>query len=61
MVVALLYGMLFYFEKDVIRLCKQGGWSFLFPIGVAFAVSYFHGSFTSMFWDALGVKAKPSR
>jgi hypothetical protein len=45
-IVAGLYGMLFAFEADVIRLCKQGGWYFLFP---------------GMFWDVLGVQAKQSK
>jgi hypothetical protein len=60
-VVALLYGLLFTYEVDVIRLCKRGGWYVLFPIGVAFVISYFHGAFTGMFWDLLGVKAKQSK
>jgi hypothetical protein len=60
-IVAGLYGMLFAFEADVIRLCKQGGWYFLFPVGVAFVFSYFHGAFTGMFWDVLGVQAKQSK
>jgi hypothetical protein len=25
---------------------------------IAFVFSYFHGSFTSHFWDTLGIKAK---
>lgn len=60
-VVAVLYGLLFVYEKDVIRLCREGGWSFLFPVGVAFVFSIFHGAFTGMFWDVLGVKAKNSK
>lgn len=60
-VVAVLYGMLFYYEEEVIRLCKQGGWFFLFPVSVAFVFSIFHGTFTGMFWDVLGVKPKQSR
>jgi hypothetical protein len=60
-IVAGLYGALFVFETDVIRLCKQGGWYFLFPVGVAFVFSYFHGAFTGMFWDVLGVQAKTSK
>jgi len=59
-VVALLYGLLFFYEEEVVRLCRQGGWYFLFPVGVAFVFSAFHGSFTGLFWDALGVKAKPA-
>lgn len=58
---AVLYGLLFVFEKDVIRLCREGGWSLLFPVSVAFVFSIFHGAFTGMFWDVLGVKAKNSK
>ncbi len=57
-IVAALYAMLFVYEKDVIRLCKEGGWYFLFPVGVAFVFSAFHGTFTGLFWDALGVKPR---
>lgn len=60
-VVAVLYGLLFVYEKDVIRLCREGGWSFLFPVSVAFVFSIFHGAFTGMFWDVLGVKARNSK
>ena len=57
-VVAALYGLLFAYETDVIRLCGRGGWWFLFPVSVAFVFSIFHGAFTGQFWDALGVKPK---
>lgn len=60
-VVAVLYSLLFVYEQEVIRLCKEGGWYFLFPVGVAFVFSIFHGNFTSLFWDVLGVKAKTSK
>ena len=60
-VVASLYGMLFAYEKTVIRLCSQGGWWFVFPVSVAFVFSIFHGAFTGLFWDVLGVKPKRSR
>ncbi len=56
-IVAGLYGLLFVYEEEVIRLCRQGGWMFLFPVSVAFVFSIFHGAFTSMFWDLLGVRA----
>lgn len=59
--VAALYAALFVFEKDVIRLCSRGGWGFLFPVGAAFAFSLFHGAFTGLFWDALGVRPRRSR
>jgi uncharacterized integral membrane protein len=60
-IVAILYALLFVYEQDVIRLCKKGGWGFLFPVSVAFLFSIFHGAFTGLFWDVLGVKAKSSK
>ena len=60
-IVATLYGVLFAYEKEVVSLCKQGGWWFVFPVGVAFVFSIFHGAFTGMFWDVLGVQAKQAR
>ena len=59
LIVAVLYTLLFLFEAEVIRLCRQGGWYVLFPVGVAFVFSLFHGTFTGLFWDALGLKPKP--
>jgi hypothetical protein len=59
--VAALYTALFVFEAEVIRMCSQGGWWLLFPVGAAFTFSIFHGAFTSLFWDVLGVRAKPKR
>ena len=55
---ALLYFLLFYFETEIVELTSQGGWSFLLPVTVAFAISYGHGNFTALFWDWLGIKAK---
>lgn len=59
--VVALYAALFFFEKDVIRLCSRGGWGFLFPVGAAFAFSLCHGAFTGLFWDALGVRPRRVR
>ena len=58
LIVAGLYGALFAYEKEVIDICRRGGWWFLFPVGVAFVISIFHGNFTSLFWDVLGVQAR---
>lgn len=55
---ALLYFLLFQFERDILRLTGKGGWMFLIPIAIAFAMSYAHGNFTAAFWDFLGIKAK---
>lgn len=60
-IVSGLYGALFTYEKEVIDICRRGGWWFLFPVGVAFVFSIFHGNFTSLFWDVLGVQARKSR
>jgi hypothetical protein len=60
-VVAVLYALLFVYEREVIEICRRGGWWFLFPVTVAFVFSLFHGTFTGLFWDALGVQAKKSR
>lgn len=53
-----LYVVVFYFETEIVELTSKGGWSFLLPITVAFAISYGHGNFTALFWDWLGIKAK---
>ena len=53
-----LYAGLYRFEAQMIEICRQGHWKFIVPIVFAIAVSYFHGGFTSSFWDALGIKAK---
>jgi len=55
---AVLYAGLYRFETQLIEISRQGHWNFIVPIAFAFAVSYFHGGFTSSFWDALGIKAK---
>ena len=37
----------------------EGSWWYVFaPIGLAFALSYTHGLFTSLFWDVVGLKAR---
>jgi len=54
----LLYFLLFHFEREVLQFTSKGGWSFLLPVAVAFIFSYFHGQFTSRFWDMFNIKAK---
>lgn len=61
LVVATLYALLYAYDREVVEICRRGGWWFLFPVTVAFVFSVFHGSFTGLFWDALGVRAKKSR
>lgn len=60
-IVAVLYGLLFVYEREVVAICKRGGWWFLFPVTVAFVFSIFHGTFTGLFWDALGIQPKKPR
>lgn len=57
-VTAALYGLLFHFEREILQITGQGGWTFLIPIAIAFVLSYTHGNFTAGFWDLLGIKAK---
>lgn len=55
-----------YYTKATPEACAaQGGtfikgvWWYVFaPIAMAFALSYTHGNFTSLFWDVVGLKAK---
>lgn len=55
---AFLYFLLWLLEEPILKASGQGGWYFIIPIGIAFAFSLVHGSFTGRFWDVLGVKAK---
>lgn len=55
-----------YYNHASPELCvAQGGnyiegiWWYVFaPIAMAFALSFTHGNFTSLFWDTLGLKAR---
>ena len=55
---AVLFYLLFHFELEIVEITSKGGWSFLIPVAIAFAISYAHGNFTSVFWDWLGIRAK---
>lgn len=57
-VVAALYFALFHYEKTLLSLSAQGKWNFIIPVGIAFVFSFVHGTFTSEFWDSLGLKGK---
>jgi len=54
----ILYFLLYFFEESILESSKQGHWFFIVPIAIAFVFSLVHGTFTSHFWDLLGVKAK---
>ncbi len=53
-----LYFLLYFFEDSILEFTSRGGWYFIAPVAIAFVFSYFHGAFTSHFWDSLGIKAK---
>ncbi len=55
---AVLYAALFGNEQVVMDISRQGKWTFIVPIGIAFVFSWVHGAFTGEFWDVLGIKAK---
>ncbi|NWG31594.1 MAG: hypothetical protein HXY29_08880 [Rhodocyclaceae bacterium] len=59
-ITALLYATLFIEAESVIRLARetpQHPWLVLVPIAIAFAISFTHGAFTGLFWEAMGLKA----
>lgn len=53
-----LYSGLYVYENEIIEWSTRGGWYFLVPLTIAFIFSFFHGKFTSDFWNVLGIKAK---
>lgn len=57
-----LYTMLYIFNLELIEMAQSthAGHKGLFflPIFIALVFSFIHGTFTSHFWDVLGVKAK---
>lgn len=62
---AILYTLMFVYSDRIIEYAhrtRQGEhvW-FLVPIVIAFVFSYVHGTFTSSFWDTLGLKPAPKK
>lgn len=53
-----LYLLLFIFEEQVLHFSSKGGWFFIIPVVIAFAFSFIHGGFVTLFWDLLGIRAK---
>jgi hypothetical protein len=51
-----LYAAVFSNQALVMKYFTKGGLFALLPVAVVFAVSYFHGNFTSSFWSALGIE-----
>lgn len=52
-----LYTAVFANQDVVMTYFTKGGMFALLPVATVFAVSYFHGNFTSFFWSALGIEA----
>jgi hypothetical protein len=40
------------------QFTRTDGWYPLLPVVTAFVFSFFHGAFTGLFWEVLGVTAK---
>lgn len=55
---AALYYLLFLYDVEILALTSKGGWAFIVPVTIAFAISFTHGAFTSVFWDLFEIKAK---
>lgn len=58
-VTALLYATLFVEADTVIQMARetpQRPWLVFVPIAIAFAISWAHGTFTGLFWEAMGLK-----
>lgn len=53
-----LYLAMFFNEAAVLEISRRGQWWFLVPVAIAFLFSFVHGTFTGLFWDVLGIKAK---
>jgi len=56
-----LYVLLYFYERDILALSKEGKWNFIVPMVIAFIFSIVHGNFTGQFWDLFGVKAKTTK
>lgn len=52
-----LYASVFAYQDVVMTYFTKGGLYAALPVATVFAVSYFHGNFTSAFWSALGIEA----
>ena len=57
-----MYSLLYFFSQDLIDIAQRAHQGhktlFFIPIVVALVFSLVHGSFTSHFWEVLGIKAK---
>ncbi len=57
-----LYTLLYFYSVDLTHIAEDTNHGhkalFFVPIVTALIFSYVHGSFTSKFWDIIGIKAK---
>lgn len=53
-----LYVVFIFNAQKVTEIISQGRWSFVLVIIIAFIFSFFHGNFTSYFWDLVGIHGK---
>ena len=57
-----LYTLLYFFNADLTQIAQQthegNKGLFFVPILIALLFSAIHGTFTSRFWDAMGIKPK---
>ena len=56
-----LYATVFALQDTVMTYFSKGGVYAVLPVATVFAVSYFHGNFTSAFWSALGIEASKQK
>ncbi|MEO5375933.1 MAG: hypothetical protein H7840_17030 [Alphaproteobacteria bacterium] len=56
--VSAVYGLLFLWQEDILRITARGSWTFIMPVAIAFIFSLVHGAFTSGLWTVCGLTAK---
>ena len=56
-----MYAVLLQRQDMFNEYCAIGGLFALLPIGMAFAFSFIHGSFTGDFWTILGIEASKKK
>lgn len=54
----LLYILLYEYSEVIMEYSMRKRYYVIIPVLIAFVFSFIHGSFTSYFWEALGIRAK---
>lgn len=57
----LLYTLLYLFNEPILEHSREGRWSFIIPVAIAFLFSLVHGNFTGNFWNLVGIRAKTTK